>query len=250
MAISCSKSLPLYIVTEYPKSGGSWVSQMLSDYLEVPFPRNQFPKFQSSIMQGHYLYFPTMKNVFVILRDGRDIMVSFYYYSLFKNDRFNARVVSTTRRELHFKDYNDIKNNLPKFIEYKFTHKKHPRFTWSEFITSWIDKDVAFIRYENLLKEPVKELSTAIFKVFKIEPDENKLQMIIEKYSFKNLAGRNPGEENKQSFIRKGIAGDWKNHFSQESKEIFGYYAGNELIQLGYAKDFTWITNNENCQHH
>ena len=37
MCYVLSKYLPLYIVTEYPKSGGSWVSQMLSDYFDVPF---------------------------------------------------------------------------------------------------------------------------------------------------------------------------------------------------------------------
>ena len=241
MCYVLSKYLPLYIVTEYPKCGGSWVSQMLSDYLEVPFPRNQFPKFQSSIMQGHYLYFPTMKNVFVVLRDGRDIMVSYYYHSLFPNDKFNSRLVEITRRELHFDDYDDIKHNLPRFIEYKFTRNKHPRFTWSEFVNSWIAKDVAFIRYENLLKDPVKELGQAIYRVCKIEPDKDRIRHITEKYSFKNLSGRNPGEENKHSFVRKGIAGDWKNHFSKEARRVFNDFAGRELIKLGYENDDSWV---------
>ena len=52
--------LPLYVVTEHPKSGGSWTSQMLSDYLDIPFPRNRFPNFQTSLMQGHYRHFPGM----------------------------------------------------------------------------------------------------------------------------------------------------------------------------------------------
>lgn len=242
LMVTClSKMLPLYIVTEYPKSGGSWVSQMLSEYLNVPFPRNQFPKLRSSIMHGHYLYFPTMRNVFVVLRDGRDVMLSYYYHSLFKNERFNARLVEITRKELQFNDYDDIRNNLPKFIEYKFTRKKHPRFTWSEFVNSWIDKDVAFIRYENLLQNPIEELSKAIYKVCKVEPDKDRLSEIVQKYSFKNLARRNPGEENKHSFLRKGIAGDWKNHFSKEAKLIFNKFAGKELIKLGYENDESWV---------
>lgn len=245
MVYAFSKAMPLYIVTEYPKSGGSWVAQMLSDYLTVPFPRNQFPKLEPCIMHGHYLYFPTMHNVFVVFRDGRDVMVSFYYHSLFKNERFNARLVEITKSELQFDDYDDIKNNLSKFVEYKFTRKRHSRFsrffTWSEFVNSWIDKDVAIIRYENLLQDPVEELGKAIYKVCKVEPDEGRLRQITEKYSFKNLAKRNPGEENIKSFLRKGIAGDWKNHFSKEARENFNKYAGRELIKLGYEKDFTWV---------
>ena len=57
-----SKLLGLYIVTEYPRSGGSWASQMLADYFDIPFPRNEYPKFRPSIMHGHYLYSPAMRN--------------------------------------------------------------------------------------------------------------------------------------------------------------------------------------------
>ncbi len=235
-----SDVLPLYIVTEYPKSGGSWVSQMLSEYLNVPFPRNQFPKIQSSVMHGHYLYSPSMKNVVVVLRDGRDVMISFYYQSLFANERFNSRLVEITRRELQFDDYDDIKKNLPRFIEYKFTTRKHPRFTWSDFINDWLDKDAAFIRYENLLQDPVEELAQALYVVKKNGPDRKILEQIVEKYSFETMSKRKQGEENKHSFLRKGIAGDWKNHFSKEAREVFNSFAGNELIKLGYEDDERW----------
>ena len=241
MVSGLSGLLPLYIVTEYPKSGGSWVAQMLSDYLNLPFPRNRFPKLQSSVIHGHYLYSPTIKNAVVVFRDGRDVMVSFYYHSLFKNERFNARLVEITRRDLQFDDYEDIKSNLPKFIEYKFTRKKAPRFTWSEFVNSWLDRDVPTVKYEDLLRNPVKEMSNVIGKLCKSRPDERRLGQIAEKYSFKNLAKRNPGEENKRSFLRKGIAGDWRNHFTSESRRIFNEFAGKELVKLGYEVDDGWV---------
>ena len=47
--------LPLYVVNEFPKSGGTWVGQMLGRALGVPFPRNRFPVLRPSIMHGHYL---------------------------------------------------------------------------------------------------------------------------------------------------------------------------------------------------
>ena len=241
MCYSLSSYLPLYIVNEYPKSGGTWVCQMLSDYFDLPFPRNQFPKFQSSILHGHYLYFPTLKNVFIVMRDGRDIMVSYYYQSLFKHERFNDRLVEISRRDLNFDDYSDIKKNLPKFIEYKFRNNKHPRFTWSDFVNSWIDKDVSIITYENLLTDTINVMGQAINKVCNVKPDEDRLREISEKYSFKNQAGRNPGDENKFSFLRKGIAGDWKNYFSKEAGQVFNKFAGNELIKLGYEIDESWI---------
>ena len=75
---------PLYIVNEYPKSGGTWVGQMLSHALDVPFPRNCLPNFSSCVMHGHYLKPWGMKNVVIVWRDGRDMMVSWYHHCLFK----------------------------------------------------------------------------------------------------------------------------------------------------------------------
>ena len=92
-----------------------------------------------------------------------------------------------------------------------------------------------------LLQNPVKELGEAIYKVIHCTPDKDLLKKIVGKYSFKTLSGRNPGEENRHSFMRKGIAGDWKNHFSKQARKIFHQYAGVELVRLGYEVDDSWV---------
>ena len=47
--------------------------------------------------------------------------------------------------------------------------------------------------------------------------------------------------ENISSFLRKGVAGDWKNKFNKEAAMIFDHYAGDMLIKLGYETDHNWI---------
>jgi len=232
---------PYYIVNEYPRSGGTWFSHMLSEYLGVPFPRNQMPTLCSSIMHGHYLYLPTLKNVFVILRDGRDIMVSFYFHSYFKNELFNHVLVDRMKMKLPFNDYNDIENNLPRFIEYKFTGKWPPHFSWSQFVDTWIERDVAIIKYEELIQDPVMSVGRAIDKIIKVKVNYDYISQIVEKYSFKSLSKRNSGYENRSSFLRKGVSGDWKNYFNKEARELFNFFAGNQLIKLGYEKDRSWV---------
>ena len=235
--------LPLYIVTAFPKSGGSWFSQMLADYLEVPFPRNRSPQIQSCVMQGHYLYSPFFRNVFCVIRDGRDVLVSAYFYMLFPNDRNSPYIVTQTRREVSFKNYDRVEENMPAFIDYMFTSYSRGmfHFRWDEFIKSWADKNVPMIKYEDLLYSAADTLYEAIGQVTGEEPDINKLQRIEKKYSFENLIKRKPGEEDRSSFLRKGVAGDWKNYFTRESCEVFDYYAGQTLIDIGYESNRDWI---------
>lgn len=240
MVYTCSSLFPLYIVTEHPKSGGTWLGQILSEYFDVPFPRNGFPVFTSSVMHGHYRYFPTMKNVFVLFRDGRDVMVSYYFHCMFLKEGLNNKIYRRTRNDLKFEDYNDVKRNLPRFIEYLY--KKKPRFdyTWSEFVQSWVNRDVSVLYYENMLIDAYAEVSKAISETTSTEVDRQKLESVIEKYSFAKQTGRLQGNEDRNSFLRKGIAGDWKNYFNKNSCAVFDKYAGRELIMLGYEDNNEW----------
>ena len=39
---------------------------------------------------------------------------------------------------------------------------------------------------------------------------------------------------------RKGIVGDWRNHFTEDHRRVFKQVAGDLLIRLGYEKDTDW----------
>ena len=239
-----SGRLPVYLVPEFPKSGGTWFSQMLADCLEVPFFRNTSPQqLVSSVMSGHHLYDPRYQNVTVMFRDGRDVMVSAYYHYLFKNDINQAFGVKRHRRHLNFSDYDDIQNNLPQFIDYMFTDYKRNRrhFSWSDFVDSWVDKVDYYVTYRQVLNEPVPTLTTAVERLTGRTPDESFVSSVVEKYSFKRQAGRAQGQANKHSFVRKGITGDWKNHFSDEACQVFAKHAGSQLIRLGFENDDLWV---------
>lgn len=245
MASALSKYLPLYIVTEYPKSGGTWVAQMVADYLGVNFPRNSAVRFEKAVHHAHYLYSPLLKNVVVVMRDGRDIVVSYYYYMLFENDRASPVVVRNARKALNFKDYDDIKENLPRFLEYLFDKQARSispfQFTWPKFVRSWIDRDVVTVKYEDLINDGIGEFSNVILQLTRNCPDRRRIESVIDKFSFRAQTSRSPGEEIKNQFLRKGVPGDWKEKFTRSAAKLFDQIAGQELQVLGYEKDSSWI---------
>jgi hypothetical protein len=40
--------------------------------------------------------------------------------------------------------------------------------------------------------------------------------------------------------FRKGMIGDWRNHFTAEHKAAFKRQAGELLLELGYEDDLSW----------
>lgn len=242
---TCSNITPLYIVNEYPKSGGTWLAQMLSEILKIPFPRNRLPMLRPSIIHGHMMHKWNMKNLVLLWRDGRDVLISQYYHWLFKNDRGNERLVHQCRKDLAFPDYDDISNNLPAFMEYVYLNPRSPKFTWAEFVDNWFETDqIISVRYEDLLEDAAIELQRIYFHLFGVQLDIDLAEEVKNKYSFKAQHGRSPGNERVGSFARKGVSGDWENHFSRQAKHQFNQLAGNALIKLGYESDSSWLNNN------
>ena len=235
-----SGPMPLYVVNEFPKSGGTWVGQLLGRALGVPFPRNRFPVARTSIMHGHYLRPLGIRNAVVVWRDGRDVMVSWYHQQLIPHG-LNGRQVARSRRELPLEDYDDVYANLPAFIEYAFTRPHDPPFSWADFVRRWYWRGGAVhVRYENLRRDTAGELRRMARALTGNDPGPRRAAEIVDEFSFERQAGRRSGEEDKGSFLRKGVVGDWKEQFSPEAREVFDRYAGEELVLLGYERDRSW----------
>ena len=239
-----SNTLPLYCVPEFPKSGGTWFSQMLSDALELPFYRNHSnQKFRSSVISGHKLYDSKFKNVTVVFRDGRDVMVSAYHHFMLGNNVAKPFGVIRNRRACPFDDYSDVQANLPRFIEYMFTTwaQRRRHFSWAEFVDSWLPRVNDYVTYEALLSNAAGELERTINRLTGTNPDPMALEETVKRFSFKAQTGREAGQEAEKSFARKGVAGDWKNVFSPEACRVFDRFAGSQLIALGYEESNGWV---------
>lgn len=229
--------LPVYVVTEHPRSGGTWFAQMLAAHLGLPFPRNRIPPIRSCVIHGHFGYSPRLRNVFVVIRDGRDVMVSYYCYCLLESELHSRWQVEAWRRELGPRDPEDVTGNLPAFIERVASR----RGSWGSFVRNWWGRGAPLVRYEALLREPVETMAGAIRRATGDAPDRGRLEEIAARFSFQAQARRRPGQEDARSFLRKGVSGDWRRRFSPEARRVFDRHFGEELVLAGYEPDRSWV---------
>jgi hypothetical protein len=96
------------------------------------------------------------------------------------------------------------------------------------------------VRYEDLLERPHEEVAR-LAGFLGADASEKAVQQAVGSASFSKLSkGRERGQEDTSSFYRKGVAGDWANHFTERDKEIYKEEAGELLIRFGYERDLDW----------
>lgn len=231
---------PKIVLTEYPKSGGTWVTQMVAEYLGVTNPRNRLPPRRRCVIHGHYLRVADRHDTVVVWRDGRDVMVSYYCWIFLVQAprRYLKRL-----RILEIEDPLDVERYLPRFIEYSFSEGLPRGLTWTNFAEKWRQAAGCLeTSYEAMSEDPQLELSKILGPLSVDGIDQERLEACIAKYSFENVTGRKRGQEDVRSFVRKGVVGDWKSKFSREARQVFDHYAGQALIDLGYEDDRSWVS--------
>jgi hypothetical protein len=244
--------IPFYYVAEFPKSGGTWLSRMVADYLQIPFPQySLLPVTFQAVVQTFGRHHPALHRVFYIYRDGRDVMTSLYFDRLRvarHTDRPGSARIRRTYDRLFGSHYDpkDIVSHLPTFLRFEFANPgRGSRVNWSTHIEEWLHDDregrIVCLSYESLLEDAAKALGTAIEEVTGRPTDPWRLSTTIEKFSMQRQTQRRPGEEDLSHHIRKGIVGDWKNYFSREAAETFHELAGDTLIKLGYESGRDWV---------
>lgn len=66
------------------------------------------------------------------------------------------------------------------------------------------------------------------------------LDAILDQHRFERLTGRKRGKENVKSHLRKGVPGDWKNHFTDQHVQVFKEKYNDLLLKLEYETTPNW----------
>jgi hypothetical protein len=239
LAIHAGPGLGLVPVLGFPKSGTTWLCQMLADSIGVPFRQLRLlPSVRPHVLHGHWSWHPRLRRVAFIVRDGRDTMVSFYFFYKLMHDAGERTALRTLYPP--GADLNDVRTNLPRFIEHVFAHPMGARSSWPDYNRSWLNRPgVTYTRYESLRTDPGAELSRICHELGAL-PDPDRIRRAVDRWAMSRVTGRNPGEEDRSSFVRRGISGEWSGAFSDESRALFADLAGDALVELGYEDSADW----------
>ncbi len=228
------------IVCEYPKSGGSWLSSMIATALQLPARDLYFAQpgdIKGTTLDKHPWYagavdcalpescviksheragtklHPAGARVIHLVRDGRDVCISKYFYDRrFRTSNEHERVFDLRLRDYIAKTAAD----------------------WAGFVDSWSDTGVITSRYEALLDDTGRELARLIEAVG-AEASAGQIDKAVKAHDRESMRKAFRAAYAGADFVRKGIAGDWTNYFSAESHDVFLGAAGRTMEKAGYS---------------
>ena len=238
------------LIAGYPKSGNTWLGYMLAYLLGAPYvdlhqPREKTTKIKSvlDLISGNLPHssdydlvakthslprgvrdLENYDKVICIIRDPRDVTVSYFFF------RYHLLPVELEKPFfLPFSQWPPVRFLLWKHMVFKLGRE------WPFHTLTWKALDPCWVRYEDLLGNPEGEVRR-VLQFLGVQAAPEILAAALRSFSFEEMSGgRKKGQEDTTHFYRKGIIGDYKNHFSRFDLALMNRLAGPEMRRLGYG---------------
>jgi len=173
---------------------------------------------------------PAHYRAFFVMRDPRDIVVSWYYSMRYSHASSDGR-------------FDEVREDLGRRSERDGLKRAMDLLAGSAelfpALRSWAgaperDGCVLLVRYEDLTGPNSAAAFARLFSHCDIRIPEKTQTQLLEEHSFKRISGRRQGQEDVKSHYRKGKAGDWKEHLDDDLLGYFREVTGDLLEALGY----------------
>lgn len=227
-------------IVGYPKSGNTWVQSLIAGILygidteilpdslvQEIVPDVHFNKFfkrfsDITFFKSHHLPRRNYKKVIYLVRDGRDVMLSYLSWNRIQGaaDFLEDMII-------------DGKGLFPS--------------KWNEHVEQWhensFNAEILYIRYEDLLVSPNDELKK-ICDFSGMSRSGTIIKRAVDGCSFKKMQQKESrfgisdtrwkGDSNKNRFFRQGRAGSYKTEFPEELLSLFEKQSRKALDLFGY----------------
>lgn len=225
---SAARGLTVYpddtFLVSYPRSGNTWTRFLVCNVINPDDPvtfaqlESRIPEIyyvpdrklrafpRPRIIKSHECFDPRYKKVIYIVRDPRDVLISYYEFQL------KRRVIP---------DSCSIEEFLPRFMESEIEPKTG---SWRDHVVSWTatrsgDKGFLLLRYEEMLADTAKEAKKiATFLGLDCGPDQiaravamssaDRMRKLEKEQSREWDATKKTRQD--KAFVRKAESGGWK----------------------------------------
>jgi hypothetical protein len=235
-------------LVSFPRSGNTWTRFLVCNLINPDDPVN-FAQLESRIpeiyfvtdrklrsfprprvIKSHECFDPRYKRIIYIVRDPRDVFISYYEFQL------KRRVIS---------DDCTLEEFLPRFMESGIEPKIG---SWRDHVVSWTatragSDNFLLLRYEDMIADARKE-STEIASFLGLDCSPDRIAQAVELSTADRMrkleqeqarqwkATRNTRQD--KPFVGKAAAGGWKSMLSESCVARIESAWGNVMHSVGY----------------
>jgi hypothetical protein len=235
-------------LVSFPRSGNTWTRFLVCNLIDPDHPVN-FAQLESRIpeiyyvsdrklrafprprvIKSHECFDPRYKRIIYIVRDPRDVFISYYEFQL------KRRVIA---------DDCSLEQFLPRFMESAIEPKMG---TWRDHVVSWMatrggQSNFLLLRYEEMLADTQNEaVKIASFLGLDASPERtrravelssaDRMRKLEKEQSGQWDATRNTRQD--KPFVRKAAAGGWKSTLPEACVAKIESAWGDVMRSVGY----------------
>jgi hypothetical protein len=239
-------TFPTLLHITHAKAGSTWVDGILRalfgkrvrprGYGKADFSKPEGMVYSIFMARDEFLALPQLAEAkrFIVLRDLRDTLVSRYFSmrDSHKSDDPTGRV-QKLREELRARSVED---------GLVFTMEDAGMASTAHIQRSWLGSGEIILRYEDLIAEDVPLFTRLFVEQLALPVRAEDVERAVVANRFETVFQRKLGEEDTASHGRKGLPGDWRNHFTPRVAERFRELYGELLVSGGWEHGAEWAT--------